>query len=216
MPQWSNKCLFYASISPLPTFTSPQRKELQMLSVHDSVWHREWHMLAYTCSDIAHIKGVDMNVCPSRGGSFFMSPSPASYSSLPQMRRKYSMMSPLAWPQCLKNAFSCAMQKNERQTLLRLRVATICSPQLKPVFVSVGQCQSWVTVCWPNINTMQGWLFRLQNASWSSAAHKSSTSLSLAGSHCSTSTIGTVKAAQQHRASSNHQSSCYDSFLCCS
>lgn len=42
---------------------------------------------------------------------------------------------------------SCAALMNEGQTLLRVRVETICSPQLKLVFVSVDRCQSRATVC---------------------------------------------------------------------
>lgn len=103
MPQWSNKSQFYSGNSPLPHLTLLQRKDLhhhQMLNTHDHKHVQSGkgigtHTLAHTLSHRTRIKGVDMNVFASRGG-FVMSPS------LTSCRRKHGVMSPLAWPPCLK------------------------------------------------------------------------------------------------------------------
>ena len=109
MPPRSNKSLFYSSNSPLPHLTSLQRKT----SLQTCTIIKRWtHMiintynlarvtLAHTLSHHTHKKGVDTYTFVSRGG-FVMSPSLTSCSSLPHRRRKYGVMSPLAWPRCLK------------------------------------------------------------------------------------------------------------------
>lgn len=60
---------------------------------------------------------------------------------------------------------SRAAQKNGRQTLVRIGLATICPLQWILVLVSRSHCQSWVTVCRLNINTAQIRSFRLGKAS---------------------------------------------------
>lgn len=86
-----------------------------------------------------------------------------------------------------------ATRRNGRQTLVRRRLATICPLQWKLLLVSGSRCQSWITVCRLNINTMQIGSLRLGKASpgaamWTGAL----TSPSLAGPRCSTSAAGTL------------------------
>lgn len=63
------------------------------------------------------------------------------------------MMSPLAWPRCLKDVFSC--RPEEREADISQNKIGNCLPQWKLLLVSGSRCQSWVTVCRLNINTMQ-------------------------------------------------------------
>lgn len=118
LPLWKKKlewCLtgpinlsFIQAVHPDPT--SLERKDLhhhQMLNTHD---HKHFHSgtcngthtLAHTLSHRTRKKGVDMNTFASKDGGFVVSPSLTSCSGLPHRRRKYGVMSPLAWPRCLK------------------------------------------------------------------------------------------------------------------
>lgn len=94
---------------------------------------------------------------------------------------------------------SRAAQRNGRQTSVRVRLATICPPQWKLLLLVSGSlCQSWVTVCRLNINTMQ----ILIAQTWRSIpGQRCERGLwrhpSLAGSRCSTSAAGSPNAAPE-------------------
>lgn len=150
--------------------------------------------MAPALSHRIHEKGVDAYTSISRGG-LDVSPSLPSCCSLPHRKRKYGC-DVTSGTAVVSENFSCAAQMSERQTLLRTRVETICSPT-KLVLVSAEQSYSWAAVCRVQINTMHITSFRVHKNILRMQLGHCSLSLLLAGCCCSTGTTGALKAARR-------------------
>jgi len=85
--------------------------------------------------------------------------------------------------------FLCTAPVYERQTLVRIREESICSSQLKLLFVRVNHCHSHTTLL--QINTMQIRSFRLHKpfSECSYVTHKYSSLILLMVPLCSTSSL---------------------------
>lgn len=193
-PQRSHKCLFYSCKSPLPCLTWLQRKDV----LHHQI-PSQWHTRNGTRAGI-HVQGVAIFASGGVFLLFFFSFSchPLQHPAAVELIWGENVAWCHLWHGCGDwKTSSRAAQRNGRQTWVRVRLATICPPQWElPLLVSGSLCQSWVTVCRLNINTMQ---IPIAQTRRSIPGQRCERGLwrhpSLAGSRCSTSAAGSLNAA---------------------